>query len=59
MFELTTNNSQTIYLKVGREDVVVESLHATFEEVAEDERPLLHDPNVAVRRVRVLAVLIQ
>jgi hypothetical protein len=59
MFELTLNNSQTIYLKVGREDVVVETLHAAFEEVAEDERPLLHDPNVAVCRIGVLAVLIQ
>ena len=45
------------WLQVGHKNVVVESLHATLEQVGENEGSLLHDADVPVSRVGVLTVL--
>lgn len=44
-------------LEIGHEYIVVESLHAAFEKVAEDEGAFFHDTHVAIRGIRVLPIL--
>ena len=44
--EVDTEDILVLGLKVGHENIVVETLHAAFEQVRQDETPCLHDPNV-------------
>jgi hypothetical protein len=55
--ERKENYSTVTNLKVRREDIVIKPLHAALQEVAKDEGPLLHNPDVALGRIGMLTIL--